>query len=66
MGAEPHQLQGIRIGPAIDQHQVRLDVAIAMIPPIAGQSVIAVSLREWLVGREQSDDCVQLLAEGGR
>ena len=46
MGAEAHQLEGFRSHETIDQHQIRLHVAVAVTGPVAGECVGAQPRRE--------------------
>lgn len=43
MRPEPHQIEVLRVRLAVDEHEVRLDVAVAMVVPLAGQGVIKVT-----------------------
>jgi|RhiMetdeSRZDD1v2_1073273.scaffolds.fasta_scaffold383566_2 hypothetical protein len=55
MRAEPHELERVGVGLAIDQHQVRADMAVAAIVPGAAQRVIAKARRQRRVGAKQVD-----------
>lgn len=52
MRAETNELQYCVIRFAINQHQVRLDVTVPVIYPVAGQCVITVLLSQRLVIRQ--------------
>jgi len=43
VGAEADELEGLRVGFAVDEDEVRLDVAVAVVVPVAGQRVVAVA-----------------------
>ena len=43
MRSEANKSQSVGIGLLVDQHEVRLYVAIAVIPPVTGQRMVAVS-----------------------
>ncbi len=53
MRAQADELQEIVAVLAIDQQQVRLDMAFSMIAPVPGQRMIAVPVGEWLVTRQK-------------
>ena len=55
MGAEPDQLQRFRVGNAVDEHQIGLDVAVAMVNPFASPRMIAESFRQGAVCRQEGD-----------
>ncbi|EFF46458.1 hypothetical protein XAUC_31650 [Xanthomonas citri pv. aurantifolii str. ICPB 10535] len=50
--AKPRQSQGVGVGLAVDQQQVRLDVTFPIARPIAGKIVIAIACIERLIGRQ--------------
>ena len=54
MGAEANKLQHLVVRLAVNQHQVGLDVAIAMLFPLARQRVIAIALGQRRIGTQQS------------
>jgi uncharacterized protein HemY len=49
MRAEAHELQHGVIRLVINQHQIRLDVAILVVFPIVCQRLVAVLLGQWLI-----------------
>ncbi len=53
MRPKPDELQRIIIGLAVDQNQIGLHMAVAVVFPVAGQCVVAVAGFEWLVCRKQ-------------
>jgi hypothetical protein len=66
MGAKAYEFEAVVIRLAVDENEVRPDVAVAIIAPFAGQRVIEIPARQRRVGGEQVNDlheqCVQLLA----
>jgi hypothetical protein len=54
--AEANELQHGVIWLAINQHQIRLDVAISVVFPVACQRVVAVLLSQWLIIRQNHED----------
>ena len=63
MRAKANQLQGVRVGRAVDQDQVGLDVAIAVIPPIARQRMVSVMWLQHLIVRQSGHDREQVSIE---
>jgi hypothetical protein len=53
MGSEPHEFEALCVRLSIDQNEIRPDVAIAKIFPLAGKHVIEVAPRQPLVVREE-------------
>jgi hypothetical protein len=53
MGAETNQIQRPGIGLPIDEHEIRPDVAIPMVPPVAGQCMVAMLRWQRHVRREE-------------
>ena len=64
MRSEASQLQRIRIGPAIDQHKVGPDVAIAKVAPLAGQRMIPMSDLKRPILCQCQHDRRQIMIEG--
>ena len=69
MRTKSHELQswlffllGFRIGIdlVVNQHEVRLDMAVAVVHPITGAPMVAAALRKRLVGHQQVEDVPQL------
>ena len=50
--AEPHQLQPLHIRFPVDQHKIRLDVAVSMVIPFARKRVVSVTFRQWFILRQ--------------
>ena len=63
--SKPCQSQGVRVGLAVNQQQVGLDVAFAIARPIAGKIMIAVTSIQWLIGRLRDQDRLEILIERG-
>ncbi len=53
MGTKPDKLERLGGRFAIDQQQIRTDVAFPVVDPIAGKGMIPVGRWQWLVVREQ-------------
>lgn len=49
MRAHANELQRFCVRLPVDQHQVRLDVAITVILPIARERMVVMPLRKWLI-----------------
>jgi hypothetical protein len=66
MRAKAHKFEAVVIRLAVDENEIRPDVAVAVIAPFAGQWVIEIPVRQRRVGGEQVDYFhqygVQLLA----
>jgi len=66
MRAKAHEFEAVVIRLAVDENEIRSDVAVAVIAPFAGQWVIEIATRQRRVGGEQVDNPhqqgVQLLA----
>jgi len=64
--AKAHKFEALVIRLAVDQNEIRPDVAVAVIVPFAGQWVIEIAARQRRVAGEQVHDlhqqCVQLIA----
>jgi hypothetical protein len=56
MGTESHKAQSLGIRFLINQHQVRLNMTIAVIFPIACQSMVMMTRRKDLIVAEGIDD----------
>ena len=61
--SETHQLQRFGIWLPVEQHEVRPDVAIPVILPVAAQRMIAISRGQRSIGCEQRDDRQQIAVE---
>jgi hypothetical protein len=59
MGTEPHQLQRVVIGLAIDQHEIGAHVAVAVIVPFPREGMIMITGWQGCVGGEHVDDFSQ-------
>ena len=64
MRTETHQIDRNIVGEAIDQHQVGLDMAVAVIFPVPGQGVVVMSLLQGLVGHQLRDHLDKVGIEG--
>ena len=53
MRAEAHEFEAVVIRLAVDENEIRPDVAVAVIAPFAGQWVIEIPARQRRVGGEQ-------------
>jgi hypothetical protein len=53
MRTEADELQGVVTDLAIDENEVRPNMAIAVVTPFPSQRVVAMTLREWLIGRQE-------------
>lgn len=62
--AEANKLKAVVIRLPIDQHQVRPDVAVAAIVPLAGERMIEVAARQLPFGRQYIDGLQQQGIEG--
>ena len=65
MRAQPHQLKSLRIGLAVNQHQVGLDVAIVVVFPLAGQEVVSVLFVQRKIIGQRVDDGDEFAGKGG-
>ena len=63
MGTEPDEAQSVRIGFMVDQHQVRLHVAITVVLPVAGERMVAVSRFQRAIIGEGDEDRHQITVE---
>ena len=52
----PNQLQRFVVGLAVNQHQIGLHMAIAVVLLVAGQCVITVASFQWRIGRKCSQN----------
>ena len=52
MRAKAHKFEAVVIRLAVDENEIRPDVAVAVIVPFAGQWVIEIPARQWRVGGE--------------
>jgi hypothetical protein len=59
MRAKAHKFEAVVIRLAVDENEIRPDVAVAVIAPFAGQLVIEIPARQRRVGGEQVDDFYQ-------
>ena len=62
MGAEADQLQNVTHLP-VDQHQIGLDVAIAMVIPFAGKLVVAMAFGQRRIDPQETHDLGQERAD---
>jgi len=60
MRPEANELEDVVVRQPIDQHKVRLDVAVPMVLPVAFHGMVSVSRFQWLA----TSDGVQHLGEG--
>ena len=51
MGAEAYQIEMIRIGFSVDQHEVWADVTVAVVLPLTGQLMVVIASGQVTVGR---------------
>ena len=65
MRAQPHQLKPLRIGLAVNQHQIGLDVAVAMVFPFTGQGVVSVLFFERQIIGQCLNDGDEFAGKGG-
>ena len=65
MRAQPHQLKPPRIGVAVNQHQVGLDVAITVVFPFTGQCVVSVLFFKWQIIGQCLNDGDEFAGKGG-
>ena len=65
MRSQPHQLKPLCIGLAVNQHQVGLDVAIAVVFPITGQCVVPVLFLERQIIGQCLNDGDEFAGKGG-
>jgi hypothetical protein len=61
MRAKAHKFEAVFIRLAVDENEIRPDVAVAVIVPFAGQWVIEIPVRQRGVGGEQVDESNFLL-----
>lgn len=59
MRAETDQAENV-FPLGIDQHQIGLDVTIAMIAPVAGKRMILIARRKRLIQSQNAKDCAQV------
>ena len=64
MGSEANQAQGFDVGLLVDQHQVRLHVAVPVIVPLAAQRMVVVPRFEGLIVGQDPHDRYQDGIEG--
>src|SRR3546814_3520337 len=64
MRAKAREAQRFVVGLGVDQHQIGLDVAIAVARPIAAQIMVAVFGIKRSVGRERGQDGQKIGIEG--
>jgi hypothetical protein len=55
MRAETHQFEAVIIRFAIDENEIGLDMAVAVIAPFTGKHMVEISSRQRLIGGEQVD-----------
>ncbi len=53
MRAKTHELEVVIIRLAVDENEIGLDMAVAMVAPFAGQRVIEIPVRERLISGQQ-------------
>ena len=53
MRSEAYKFEAVRVRLPIDQNEIRLDVTIAKIPPLAGKRMIEVAPRQHLIIRQK-------------
>jgi len=53
MRSQPYKFEALCVWLPVDQNEVRLDVTIAKIPPLAGKRVIEVAPRQHLIIRQK-------------
>lgn len=63
MRTEADQIQISVVRLAINENEVRLHGAVAMIAPSAGQQMIEIGARQWNIGREHFDNFGQITIE---
>ena len=63
MGTDADEAQSVGIGFMVDQHQVRLHVAIPVICPVAGERMVAVSRFQRPIIGEGDQDRHQITIE---
>src|SRR3546814_11417429 len=66
MRAKAREAQRFVVGLGVDQHQIGLDVAIAVARPIAAQIMVAVFWIKRRVGRERGQDGQKIGIAGDR
>ena len=59
MGADPDEFQNFVVGLAVDEEQVRPDMALPFASPLSSESVVVVVRREGLVGEQLRHDSVK-------
>jgi len=60
VGSQPDQFQRFRIRYPVNEHQIRFDMAVAMVCPFAGQRVVAEFFRQRMVYGKKGDHCQQI------
>ncbi len=63
MGAKANQIKGICIWLAINQHKIRLDMAITMVFPLANQGVVMKPFRQRRIRGQQGDNFDQIVIQ---
>ena len=61
--AEANELKGFVVGFAIDEHEIRPNVAVTKVFPPAGERVIAKTRRRRLVGGQHGDHCAEQVVQ---
>jgi hypothetical protein len=54
----------LRVGFAVDEHEIGMDVTVAKILPLTGERVIAIFTRQGHVGEQQRKLLAKLMLEG--
>ena len=65
MSAQPHQLEGVGVGFAIDEHQIGMDVAVSMALPLATEAVVHIASRQVGVGDQEFEEFNHVLVQSG-
>jgi hypothetical protein len=63
MGTKTDQQETIAIGVTIDQHQVRLDVTVTVIFPLAGKRMVSIARGQGLVVGQEGENGWQIQVE---
>ena len=65
MGAQEHQAQRFSVRLLVNQHQIRFDVAVAMVLPLASQRMVPVTRRQRFVSQQGGQDRTNLSVQRG-
>ncbi|RFP05041.1 hypothetical protein BFX83_07590 [Komagataeibacter xylinus] len=60
MGAQSHQDQAIGLNEAIDQHQIRLHMAVPIVLPVACQGMVAMPYFQCRIDHQKLDNSPQI------